>query len=320
MSHLTIVMYHYVRGIKDSRYPNIKGLELSLFIEQIEFFIENYNIVTMEEVIGCERGEVTLPDRALLLTFDDGYLEHFTNVYPILKDFGVQGSFFVPAKAVLENSLLDVNKIHFILSTLSDIDDLLSDLKSDVESNQIELGLSSFEKYFKEFAVANRFDTKEVIFVKRMLQHVLPENFRNELSSKYFEKYVDLSEKAFCQELYMNTFQIKQLIRDGMHVGCHGYDHYWWNKLSQEQLRLELSKSKEFLTELGCNMSNWTACYPYGSSSDDVVSELERQGCNLAFTTIADTVKIGIDSKYLFPRFDTNDFPPKSRNYLASNN
>lgn len=38
MSKLHIVMYHYVRELQVSRYPEIKGLEYSLFEQQLKFF------------------------------------------------------------------------------------------------------------------------------------------------------------------------------------------------------------------------------------------------------------------------------------------
>ena len=41
MNECKIVMYHYVRPIKNSKYPNIKGLELHGFQRQIEFFKKN---------------------------------------------------------------------------------------------------------------------------------------------------------------------------------------------------------------------------------------------------------------------------------------
>ena len=100
---LTVVMYHYVRRIAESRYPEIKGLELELFVEQLEFFSKHYNVVTMEQVLAAKYRNQALPEKALLLTFDDAYAEHFTHVYPILKQMGMQGSFYVPAKTVLEH-------------------------------------------------------------------------------------------------------------------------------------------------------------------------------------------------------------------------
>ncbi|PST91223.1 polysaccharide deacetylase [Photobacterium jeanii] len=308
-------MYHYVREIKDSRYPEIKGLELNQFIEQVTFFNNHYQIVSMEDVIRHKEGKIALPHNALLLTFDDGYAEHFNHVYPVLKEMGIQGSFFVPAKAILEHTLLDVNKIHFILASLANTADILQDLKFDIEKNKLKHQLKSFDEYYAELAVANRFDNKDIIFIKRILQHALPEVVRNELSSKYFEKYVGIAERTFAKELYMNTWQLKQMVRDGMHIGCHGYDHYWWDKLDNGALHAEISKSKDFLQSLGCDMTNWTACYPYGSSSQDVIDELEKQGCKLAFTTEVDIVDIETASPFLLPRLDTNDFPPKSQNY-----
>lgn len=316
MKKLTVVMYHYVREISNSRYPNIKGLELNKFIQQIEFFRDNYNIIRIEDIINSKKGHYNLPDNPLLLTFDDGYLEHFTNVYPILKEFGYQGVFYIPAKVVKEHSLLDVNKIHFILSSVSDIKYLIDELQSDIDLYKLEYELLDFDCYYNCFAIENRFDNKDIIFIKRMLQHVLPEDLRNILSRKYFEKYVGINENIFSKELYMNEIQLREMIRGGMHIGCHGYDHYWWNKLDQASLHREIILSKAFLQSLGCNMSYWTASYPYGSYSSDVVNELEKHGCNLAFTTEVSLVDIDKDSTLLFPRLDTNDFPPQSENYI----
>ena len=44
-------MYHYVRDLKHSRYPEIKGLDFELFKNQIRYLKGNFNIVTMEDVI-----------------------------------------------------------------------------------------------------------------------------------------------------------------------------------------------------------------------------------------------------------------------------
>lgn len=53
---LYISMYHYTRDLKHSRYPEIKGLEISLFRHQLEYMKTNFNIVTMEQVIAAVGG------------------------------------------------------------------------------------------------------------------------------------------------------------------------------------------------------------------------------------------------------------------------
>ena len=95
---LYISMYHYVREINHSRYIGIKGLEISLFRRQLEFFKENFNVVRMEQVIEAISNNASLPEKALLLTFDDGYIDNYTFVLPLLEEYGFQGSFFIPGK------------------------------------------------------------------------------------------------------------------------------------------------------------------------------------------------------------------------------
>lgn len=310
-------MYHYIRDLDNSRYPEIKGMDLSLFKKQIAFFKENFNPVTIEEVIAHYDKGYELPEKALLLTFDDGYIDHFTNAFPILQENGMQGSFFIPGKTFSENVLLDVNKIHFILASAK-IDELYDDVLDIIDGL---IGNKEFNEYTKEeliekYAVANRFDPKEVIFVKRVLQTVLPEDIRNRVSSELFKKHVGISEEKFARELYLNLDQVCCMKRGGMFIGLHGYDHYWLGNLDKESMYKDIDKSLEVLDGV-VDRNNFIMNYPYGSYNDDVLDYLREKSCKLGMITevrVADTEK---DDRLLLPRLDCNDFPPKSDNYLT---
>ena len=62
-----------------------------------------------------------LPSNAVVLTFDDGYVDHYLNAFPVLDRLGLQGSFYIPVKPVVEHYVLDDNKIQFIISALCKI-------------------------------------------------------------------------------------------------------------------------------------------------------------------------------------------------------
>jgi len=312
MINLTTVMYHYVRNIKESRYPDIKGLELKDFIEQIEYMMKHYNFVTIEQIISSYEGGEPLPEKAILLTFDDAYAEHFNFVYPILKKYNIQGCFYPPASVITDNVLLDVNKIHFILASAKNHDDLVKEIERLLIKYKSEFKLNDFDYYYNKLAIADRFDTAQVIFIKRLLQHELDEKLRNKIADELFKKYVEIGEKAFCQELYMNEQQIEHLIRDGMHVGSHGYNHNWWNKLTFSDLEKEIDLSMDFLQHVGADMENWTACYPYGGYNKKVVDLLSKMNCKLAFTTEVDIADITVMNRLMIPRLDTNDIPKQS--------
>ena len=76
--NLTIVMYHYVRDLARSRYPSIKGRDVASFQFQLDHIARNYSVVTVAQILEALRGGRQLPDNAAWLTFDDGYLDHYT--------------------------------------------------------------------------------------------------------------------------------------------------------------------------------------------------------------------------------------------------
>lgn len=314
MSKISIVMYHYVRDLEGSRYPEIKGLDYRLFQEQIQWLKKNFELIKIEDVIAAYEGEIKLPENAALVTFDDGYIDHYTYAFPILDKYKVQGTFYIPGKTFREHILLDVNKIHFMLASAS-IEALVKDVIGEIDKNQEQYNLESSETLFQKYAVANRFDLKETIFVKRILQTVLPEQLRNQISSKLFEKYVGMPEEQFAKELYMNEEQIKCMKNHGMHIGLHGYDHYWLGKLPEEQMKQDINKSIAAMKGI-IDEKCWVFNYPYGSYNEAVVKHLQSRGCKLSMTTEVRVADIEKDNRYLLPRLDTNDFPPKSENYL----
>ncbi|MBE7177982.1 MAG: polysaccharide deacetylase family protein [Mucilaginibacter polytrichastri] len=312
--NFTVVMYHYVRDLKHTRYPQIKGLDTELFKEQVVYLQKHYNLITVEELIGAYCSGADLPPRAALLTFDDGYADHFTNVLPVLRKKGISGAFFPPVKAIKEHQILDVNKIHFILASAPDIHMLMKEVQKCLKNYENEYLLLSFDDYFKKLAVSNRFDTKEVIFIKRLLQVELPETLRQIITDDLFEKIVSVDQAAFSRELYMSTEQLEHMLSCGMHIGSHGYDHYWLGSLSREDQRAEITKSLSFLEEIGVDINNWTMCYPYGNYNQETLSLLAEFKCRLGFTTKVDIASLnGNYSHFEIPRLDTNDLP-KSEN------
>ncbi len=84
-------MYHYVRELSESRFKKIKGLNLSLFRKQISYLQSYYKFVTVKDCLETISGVRELPLKAALLTFDDGFIDHYLNVFPILHSEGIQG-------------------------------------------------------------------------------------------------------------------------------------------------------------------------------------------------------------------------------------
>ena len=308
--NLTIVMYHYVRDFARSRYPGIKGLATDKFKEQLAYIKTFYHPVSAWDVMDAIEGKGKLPPRSILLTFDDGYIDHFTDVFPVLARENISACFFPPAKCILEDAVLDVNKIHFILAEIADKRALVNYIYQALDEQRGPCDLESNDTYWKRCGVASRFDPAEVTFVKSMLQRELPEDLRKTIVDRLFRKYVSTDEKAFARELYMSIDQLRLLQENNMYVGSHGYEHYWLDSVPEATQRREVDLSLEFLKLVGSDTRRWIMCFPWGAYNDSMLSLLRERNCLAGLTT-----KVGIaegqvtDIPMILPRLDTNDLP-----------
>lgn len=308
-SQVTIVMYHYVRDVARTRYPNVKGLSIDGFRRQVGHLQQHHTIVRMEDVIAAAEG-AQLPPNAALLTFDDGYAEHYDVVFPILHDLGLQGSFFPPVAPVRDAELLDVNRVHFILASASSPTDLAGEVDRQVSELRSPYGLDSVEAYRAEWAHANRFDDADTIYVKRMLQTALPPEVRQRIAKALFARYVAVEESAFANELYMSEDQARLMVSCGMHFGSHGRSHRWLNRVERATQVTEIDGSLEFLRDVGMPVTDgWVMCYPYGGWNESLLEVIRERGGRIGLTTEVATADLAVHDPLRLPRYDTNDFP-----------
>ena len=307
MNHLTIVTYHYVRPIKGSKFPGIRGLELEGFRRQLDYLDKNYTIIGTEQVIDASRLGSKLPANACWLTFDDGYADHSKFVLPELLKRNLHGAFFPPRVAIEDAVVLEANLVHHILSCVDDVKQLVFRLNSCCRSSGI--ADSEIDSHYNEYAVPNRFDNAETVYVKRMLQHVLPPELRLSISRDFFDEFVGVSAADFSDELYMSVDEVRDLVKSGMYVGSHGSRHYPLDKISSGEQQKDIQQSLNFLEHVGAPTKDWVMCYPYGAYNDVTLSLVKKHGASLGITIDFGVANFKADNLFALPRLDTNDFP-----------
>lgn len=75
-------MYHYIRPDPGPDDPVGQGLSVSpeLFAEHLAYLAEQgYSTITMAELADAWQGRRSLPSKPIVLTFDDGYRDFYTN-------------------------------------------------------------------------------------------------------------------------------------------------------------------------------------------------------------------------------------------------
>lgn len=302
-------MYHYVRDLARSRYPDINGLCESEFRYQLEYLQEEYNLVSLDDCRSAIYYGDTLPSDPALLTFDDGFIDHYTTAFPILKEYGVPAAFFPPVEPIKTDTVLNVHKIHFILANCDNIHCLLDTVFECVNEYRDEFGLEMPETYYDRLAEPGRWDPEEVVFIKRLLQRSIEYGARSVILDDLFKQFVDIDEKVLSQELYMTPSQLRVMINEGMEVGSHTYSHRWLETLPRRKQCEEIKKSVNFLESIGVNTTNWTMCYPYGSYDETTLDILSETNCDLGLTTNNGVTHLDKENALTLERLDTNDLP-----------
>jgi peptidoglycan/xylan/chitin deacetylase (PgdA/CDA1 family) len=93
-----ILMYHYIS--EPPADADVYRVDLSvtpdMFRQQMTYLHENgYTPISFYELTTAIVNQSELPEKPVLLTFDDGYLDNYEVAYPILQEFGFKGTFFV---------------------------------------------------------------------------------------------------------------------------------------------------------------------------------------------------------------------------------
>lgn len=303
-----IVMYHYVRPIQKSNFPDIKGLELDGFQRQLNYFSKNFRFATAENLISSIYNNLEISEKSVVLTFDDGLKDHYQYSFPILKKMGIQGLFFPPTKILEEEIVLDVHKIHFILASSNKLQ-LVKEIFNLIDKYKKEWDLKEPYEYFKELAIANRFDSKEIIFIKRILQRKLPAKLRKKITGELFEKFVSKDENAFSRNLYLSKDEISEMKENGMYFGSHAFSHEWLTHLESEELEKELELSYNSYLKINPNKDTWIMCYPYGNYNDIIIEKIKEKKFKVGLTTEIGDAILNKENAFTLKRFDTNDFP-----------
>lgn len=308
-NNIHIVMYHFVRNIKKSKYPNLKGLEFSDFRKQIIYFKKNFDILSSNQFIEILKSKKIPKKKSILLTFDDGYRDHLEYVFPFLKKQDVSAVFYPPIMCVKNKAVLDVNKIHFILEKEENRDKILNLIflyvKKFLNKNPQQIGIEKINLLSKY----DRYDDKKTFLIKRLLQHHLPLRYRKKIVDMIFNHIVNYSEEEFSKILYMNKNNIQELYKNNFSIGSHGYNHYWWEKINKKEQEIEIKKSIDYFKKIKVFDKNFSVCYPWGSYNLQTFDLLKKYKIKFALTQKVGSVnKKNIKKIYELPRFDTNDF------------
>jgi peptidoglycan/xylan/chitin deacetylase (PgdA/CDA1 family) len=302
----TSVFYHYVRDVEKTPFPGIKALSVRGFVEQLDWLQARFDVIdgpTFERALAAGTGF----DRPVaLLTFDDGFVDHFEYVFPVLRDRGLGGIFFVAGSTLASRPvLLNVHKTHLLLSQLG-AERFTSEVAAGLQREGVDT--AGVSPHPSEREGVYRYDEAPDVRIKRVLNYEAPYPVADRVLSDLFARHIGDAD-AFARELYLSPAQIGEMARGGMTFGFHTETHPVLSRLDHDAQRAELRNGPALVRGL-TGQATCSFCYPYGFShtyNADTLSVLADCGYSMAFNTVRREIAIPRDHRYELPRFDTRD-------------
>lgn len=299
---LIAINHHYIRRNYNLPYPGINGITPGQFRDKLLMLSEHGTFVSGNQIAESIDGNTILPERSLIITFDDGLKEQYEFALPVLQELGIPALFFINTINVAGN-VSSVHKIHLLRSYVSpaEFSDKLFSFISQEKLNDIDLptARSLGAKHYI-------YDDPVTASIKYILNFILPaavlEKFINNLFPEYFD------EAAVASELYMTADQLSHLAGLG-YLGSHGHEHLPMAQLSNEDSDFQITRSQEIIKKI-TGKPVYAFSYPYGSdeASNGLSGQLKAAGFKFAFTMKRNANEVIGDPFYL-GRFDNNDMP-----------
>jgi peptidoglycan/xylan/chitin deacetylase (PgdA/CDA1 family) len=100
---IPVLMYHSISDASEVSKPAYFRISTSVnrFQEQIQWLFERgYQTINIDNIPSILSGRSEFPEKTIILTFDDGYEDFFTNAWPILGKFGYSATVYLPTSFI----------------------------------------------------------------------------------------------------------------------------------------------------------------------------------------------------------------------------
>lgn len=264
-SRLRVLTYHRVAEHDDEAVydPALVSATPESFARQMQHLAERYRVVSLPEVLEAQRRRRRLPERAVLITFDDAYRDFRDVVWPVLKGFGLPATLFIPTAFPgqpggsywwdrLHGALASTPRDRLILRPLGSID-----LDTPGARWAAYRRLGSFLKTVPH--------DEAMALVERICG--------------------ELEAPAAPPPRVLSWDALRELDREGVSLAAHSRNHPVLTRLPSRLVREEVSGSLADLSrEIGSVLPVF--CYPTGAHDARVVRAVADAGVELAFTCL----------------------------------
>ncbi len=293
-----VLTYHGVLrdGLVKDKSPTADTLvSAGQFRRQLRFLKSRYQLITPEAFHFWLTENGSLPQRAVLLTCDDGLLNVLTEMVPILLDEGARCLFFVTSASLDDRpQYLWYEELYRMLDAAPGDALVIAEGKNVRKDALAAKGLIRYwGELVQKFSAFSFHDRKEALLF-----------LRKEWQLAVDGRMCDPGSSEECRDRLLNRTELRQLVTQGMTVGAHTVSHPLLAEMSAELAAQEIRECKLSL-ESCLQLEIWALAYPFGDEGSAGAREMkmaEDAGDACAFLNCGGGVMRQSSPRYALPR------------------
>lgn len=300
---IAIVNFHYVRPEKSEQ--GIHAIAVDEFKNRLDdIHKEGFSFISLEDVHYAVQNQTMghLKQRSCLISFDDGLKESYDYGLTVLDEKGIPGVFYVVTNAVYQNRVVDVHKMHYVRSQVSD-QSILERITKYVDMQTMDVNDEQLRQQYP-------WDDILAARVKYAFNFLMDEKLKLNVIDDLFRDAYRGSEAEYARNLYMSQDQVKRLA-EKKYLGTHSSDHHVLANLDEEALREDIENSMQQIFE-HTNQKMTAISYPYGEKN--AVNEYVAQ-CSKSLGLISGMTMFRgvnflsdiVENPLMLKRLDAND-------------
>ena len=303
-------MYHRVHEMDVD--PWLLCVSPQHFAEHMEVLRKTSNPISLKQLVQAHK-KGHIPDRAVAVTFDDGYADNLHNAKPLLEQYNIPATVFIVSDAIGQDREFWWDELERILLQPGTLPEIL-ELNISNKTFHWELGDSTdyneddYQRYcgwivnWQEFPTFRHSLYCTLHQLLQPLPYVEVCKVMDELLAWSGKKTVQFSTNRTLSKKELLLLEQGELIK----IGAHTVTHPFLSMLSKSQQQDEITQNKILLEEYLGHQVNLFA-YPYGNHSIQIKSIVQEAGFACACAIDEQCVWYGSD-RYLLPRISVKDW------------
>ena len=251
---------------------SMPGMYLSdeAFESHIKWLLNNYQIITVRDIIGRIKSHNRWREPVCAITFDDGWYDNYEHAFPIVKRYEVPISIFVIGKQI---GTCEPDFWHLWFEIIQRMATLPSKLTGIREIDHI-ISLQMDDRIEKARLVINRcrrLGKREIDRVWEILGNYTYEMFEPAIINQGYRM--------------LSWENMREMQQYRVEFGYHSKTHYMLTGVPKEDLCAEIMSTREEAENYGVIMQD-IFCYPDGQYNDYIVKRLQQMGYEGAMSSV----------------------------------